>query len=548
MPKSQQTTIHQLLVEAVKLEKQNKYFEAIAVYQKVLSANEFNKDASASLCELRRKLSLNFPEPSQQQLGVIMRFYNAGNSASAEQACETFLKQFPYAFILHNVLGAILIAQHKAPEALQAFDRAIMLSPENADAFFNRGIALYALGQLEEAVVSYDRAIQLNPGHLEAHNNKSAALYELGKKEEAIVSYNKTLQLKPDYAEVHRNLSHLKEYSLGDPQITAMEYLLVQPTRTEHDRLQLLFALAKAYDDIGNQGKSFDFLKEGNRLRKKELNYDIHMDLNLIANIKRFFKNKDFSTYESEPDGGKIIQTIFIVGMLRSGTSLTEQIIASHKKVYGAGEFAAMEKLMYSIPWQHLEPESNLNGSVAVFSKSLREGYLEEIGGLNRPENIYTDKMPLNFRWIGFILLAFPHAKIINLNRDPIATCWSCFRSYFSVNANGYAYDLNDLASFYHSYSDLMSFWKDLFPGKIYDLNYESLTENQEEETQKLLDFCGLEMQQECLEFYQSERAIKTASTEQVRKKLYQGSSDAWKKYEDKLKPLINALGCISSG
>jgi len=175
--------------------------------------------------------------------------------------------------------------------------------------------------------------------------------------------------------------------------------------------------------------------------------------------------------------------------------------------------------------------------------KKVHDGYLEKLTALKVHEIIITDKTPHNFLWIGFILSAFPEAKIIHLNRDPKAICWSIYKRYFSTKGHGYANDLDDLAEFYKLYIDLMSFWRERFPNAIYDLSYEDLTENQEEETRKLLAFCDLPWEEECLDFHQNTRIVQTMSAAQVRKKMYQGSSEAWKKYAVQLQPLVDGLG-----
>ena len=173
---------------------------------------------------------------------------------------------------------------------------------------------------------------------------------------------------------------------------------------------------------------------------------------------------------------------------------------------------------------------------------TTHDGYLESLAALNIPENIITDKMSLNFRWIGFILSAFPKARIINLTRDSRATCWSIYKHCFAGKGNGYAYDMDDLVEFYKLYIDLMSFWRERYPNSIYDLCYEDLTENQKQETRRLLEFCGLEWEEQCLDFHITKRAVRTSSFAQVRKRMYKGSSEAWRKYEEHLQPMINGL------
>jgi hypothetical protein len=227
--------------------------------------------------------------------------------------------------------------------------------------------------------------------------------------------------------------------------------------------------------------------------------------------------------------------------MPRSGTTLVEQIIASHHAVYGAGELTTLADLIEPILKDDLA--HNKNNSTEKAFLSIREQYLDALSVFNVPENVITDKLPLNFQYIGFILSAFPEAKIVHLKRDARATCWSIYKSNFkSRRGNGFSYNLDDLAGFYGLYTDLMDFWHQSFPDKIYDLCYEDLTINQEEETRKLLEYCELDWDENCLNFHTSKRAVRTASTLQVREKMYQGSSEAWKKHEAYLEPLIKAL------
>ena len=235
-----------------------------------------------------------------------------------------------------------------------------------------------------------------------------------------------------------------------------------------------------------------------------------------------------------------LIKPIFILGMPRSGTSLVEQIISSHHKVYGAGELKSLNNIIASLTKHNTFIESENLSEKNIFS--IREKYLESLANLNISENIITDKWPLNFKNIGFILSAFPEAKIVHLKRDTTATCWSIYKHYFSDSGNGWAYNLDDLAQFYNLYEDLMEFWHELYPNKIYDISYEDLTTNQEEETRKLLEYCDLEWDEDCLNFHTNNRAVETASSLQVREKMYRGSSEVWKQYWTRIQPLIDGL------
>ena len=283
----------------------------------------------------------------------------------------------------------------------------------------------------------------------------------------------------------------------------------------------------------------FKFLNEGNILRKQELNFSFEITNQANQSIKDLFntKNSDFSINEKKKYS---LKPIFIVGMPRSGSTLIEQIISSHNEVSGLGEIEYFSKIIAKSSQEIPFLDKNILTEESILS--IRNKYLESSKIKNIKEKYFTDKWPLNFRNIGFILSAFPEAKIINTKRNSIATCWSIYKYYFSSNGNGWAYSQEDISNFYKLYEDMMHYWHEIYPNKIYDISYEKLTDNQEEETRKLLDYCGLEWDENCMNFHNNKRAVKTASSLQVRKKMYQGSSEAWKEYEDYLQPLIENL------
>jgi hypothetical protein len=294
------------------------------------------------------------------------------------------------------------------------------------------------------------------------------------------------------------------------------------------------------YEDLGNQDELFKVLHEGNQLRRQEFNYSLDMSQNYHSTIRNLFSSSTTVIEKSLSYEASTIRPVFIVGMLRSGTSLVEQIMASHHAVYGAGELITLKNLVTQQLKDHLTNVKDRLPDKAFLS--IRKQYLDSLSRFNVPEKIITDKFPLNFRNIGFILSAFPEAKIIHLKRDARATCWSIYKHYFSDTGNAWAYNMDELAGFYGLYTELMAFWHQLFPNKIYDMNYEDLTTNQEEETRKLLKYCELDWDENCLNFHTSKRVVQTASALQVRQKMYQGSSEDWKKHEAYLQPLIKEL------
>lgn len=440
-------------------------------------------------------------------------------------------------------MGNVFITLKKPDSAVTYFQRALAAKPEYADVHNNLGIALKELGKFDAARSCYEEAVRLKPAFLEAHNNLGILLSNCGEIESAIKSFERALEINPDHAEALRNIGQYKKYEPGDTRIEKIEQLSADPNTRDSDRKLLCFTLAKIYEDFENYEQSIQMLNQGNRIRKKELNYRLSDDELLTAETKNLF-----SAIRQRPEiisfgSPAPIKPIFIVGMPRSGTTLVEQILASHSRVYGAGELEAFGKLMVLALKKSREDKSDQEETPPLpgLVTGLREGYIKTLEALGASESVIIDKMPMNFRWIGFILTVFPDSKIINLNRDPRAVCWSCYKHYFP-SGYGFTCDLHDLANFYSLYRELMSYWRKCFPGKIYDLGYEDLTHEQETETRKLLAYCELGWEDQCLNFHETQRPVKTASSVQVRKPMYRGSSESWRKFEPYLQPLLEEL------
>jgi len=528
---------------------------------------------------------------SKEQVDSVITLYSSGKINEAIDEIKVLNEDYPNVALLFNILGACYKALGQLEVSTKMFERAIVIKPDYAEAHNNLGITFMQLGQLDAAVKSYEKVLAIKPDYAEAHNNLGNILRELSQLDMAVKNYEKALAIKPDYAVAHYNLgivlkelgqrdtavksfekalaiqpnyvkahhslSSLKKFTENDSQITLMQSLLSNSNLSQSERIQLCFALAKANENLGNQDEQFKFLDEGNRLCKEELNYSLDDAKNLFSFIKELFSTLPSVIEQSLSYDPSTKCPIFIVGMPRSGTTLVEQIISSHHAVYGAGELTALPTLIGQEVKNHITQGSNIASTTIGGEKlniantynlpeesfiSIRQQYLDELSRFEVPENVITDKLPLNFQYIGFILSAFPEAKIVHLKRDARATCWSIYKCHFKNKGNGYSYNLDDLAGFYGLYLELMDFWHQLFPDKIYDICYEDLTTNQEEETRKLLQYCELDWDENCLNFHKNKRAVKTASALQVRQKMYQGSSEAWKKHEAYLQPLIKAL------
>ena len=493
-------------------------------------------EASAKMFETAINLKPDYAE-AYFNLAVILR--GLGKLDSSVEGYKKAIKILPNYPDAHNNLGNSLKDLGNVIDAIESYEWAVAYKSDFFQAFTNLGIAQSLNGQSDLAVESYEKALKINPNFLDAHFNLGIVLKELGNKEKAMNCFENVLKINPEHAEAHRNLGVIKKYIKNDPQIVKMESLLSNNILTNEDKISLNFALAKAYEDLEESDKQFEFLNTGNQLKKDELNYSIEIDQERFSVLKKLFSTRpkilNKSAYKLSS-----VRPIFILGMPRSGTSLVEQIISSHQEVYGAGELESLSKSIWSVQPQDINDDSYKLSKKSFLS--IREEYFKSLQSLNASENVITDKMPANFRYIGFIMSAFPEAKIVHLKRDARATCWSIYKFLFDTGGNGFSFDQKDLASYYALYEDIMNFWHKLYPNQIYDISYEALTTDQEEETRKLLEYCELDWDENCLNFQDNKRAVKTVSSLQVRQKIYQGSSDVWKKYEANLKPLLKGL------
>ena len=400
------------------------------------------------------------------------------------------------------------------------------------------GIVFKSLSQFENAYNQFKKAIELNGSYSQAFYNLGLVCEILNQNDEAIKAYKNAIAINPENFSAHRSLSQLKKYEQNDPHIKELLSLYSRDNLSDSYKSVLGYAMSEVHKDLGNHKEYFNFLDEANSLRKKVLSYSFKDSKNFHSIIKKVFNSPqhDISKKLISP---KKIRPIFIVGMPRSGTTLIEQILSSHRNVHGGGELLALRKIISPILDKQIS-ENNYSFQEENFL-SIREEYLNFLMELRSPENIITDKMPMNFRLIGFILKAMPESKIIHIKRDARATCWSNYKHFFG-DGNWFSFNHEDLTNFYKLYRKTMDFWHSLFPGQIYDINYEKLTTDQKSETQKLLDYCNLDWDENCLDFHKNKRAIATYSKSQVREKMYQGSSEAWKKYESYIEPIISGL------
>jgi Tfp pilus assembly protein PilF len=467
-------------------------------------------------------------------------FQNLGNLDSAQKIFKNILEIDNKNISALNNLGNVYKNLKDYSSAEENYKKAIILDPTFINALVNYGSLKYELNNYDEAVELYKKALHLNNEIPVAHYNLGLVYQALGHFEDAKFHLQTLSKIKPQITAADKILSRFIKYKNGDPHIEIMINKLNELNLNDLEKIDLFFSLGKAYEDLKDFDKSFHYLKKGNNLKKQISNYKIEKDEQFFKTLKDFFENIDF---KNKNISKYCKNTIFIVGMPRSGTSLVEQILSSHSNIYGAGELPYLENIVQKEFFDNnrlnINKLKNLNNIDIL--KSIGDRYLSLLNKYNYKENLITDKAPLNFRWIGLIKLILPNSKIIHCSRFPKDNCLSLYKNIFDENLD-WTYDENDLSNFYQEYQSLMKFWRKTIPGFIYDIQYEDLISNSEIEIKKLLDFCDLKWEKSCMDFHKNKRAIKTVSSSQARKTFYSSSVASYKNYEKFLFKLYSSL------
>ena len=487
----------------------------------------------------RKAVELSPNDPAlYSNLGIVLN--SLDKHPEAIDAFKIALNIDPMYIAALKNLGTTLIAEE--PEAAKEyFARANSLTPEDVDIMASLAYAYYQLGDISRAESIYREAIELTPDHAQSHYGVGICLIALGRKSEAIDKFRKTLQLDPGHVHAYLQLASTIKYKEHNDDVVKMEKLLDQPTLDNLEKSYLHFGLGKVYEDLQKYDEAFTHYAAGNNLKRSTIKFNITDDSRLIENIAHTFNTELFARFEG--CGFPSNNPIFIVGMPRSGTTLTEQIISSHPDVFGAGEITHLRILVENYFNQQLKTAfpQNIERLDCQSLKQLGSQYYDITSQLNTDARHITNKMPYNFLYIGLIQLILPNAKIIHCKRNPLDTCFSCYSKSFATG-NSFTYTLKELGQYYGLYYRLMQHWRQLDAIDIIEISYEDLINDQENQTRRLLDACGLEWNNACLNFHKSSRPVMTASVNQVRDKIYNKSVQRWKHFEKHLTPLINTL------
>ena len=427
-------------------------------------------------------------------------------------------------------------------KSIYCFKKATKFRPNWAEGWAGLGTVLTRSSLHNEGINAYQKSITLKEEQPRVHLSLGHVYKTTGEQEQSVASYHKAIKHYEMFGEAYWSLANLKTYNFSNKEINSMELQITKEDLPEREKVHFLFALGKAYEDLKDYKRSINFYNECNDLNIGRSSYDPKAVEAISKRIKKFF-NKKFIKDKSD-SGDLSPDPIFIVGLPRSGSTLIEQILSSHSKVEGTMELPNMlnmaSRLGSGTKDQTSYPEILSKLSTSEI-ESLGKQYISETKMIRSEFPFFIDKMPNNFSHIGLINLILPNAKIIDARRDPLDTCFSCYKQLFA-RGQMFTYDFNELARYYVNYIKLMDHWDEVLPGKVYRVFYENIVENQEDETKNLLEFCNLPFEENCLRFYETKRAVKTASSEQVRQPIYRKSIHHWKNYEPFLKELKKGL------
>jgi tetratricopeptide (TPR) repeat protein len=432
-----------------------------------------------------------------------------------------------------------LVKLESLEEAVAVARQAVALAPRSADAHNALGQTLQALGRNEEALAAFEQAILL-PGVAaeDAMLSRAAAFLESGRKQDSQREYERAAQAFPKSLKAIFGRSEVIRYQSGDPDITRLEAFLrdgaAQPLG---DRTAAHFALGKAYLDTDEPARAFEHLRVGNKLKRDTFQYDGQATDAWVGRIAEAFSGPLLERLSAAGSGDPSAMPIFIIGMPRSGTTLLEQILASHPLVHGAGELPTLRQVADSVG---LYP-----GSAAQLSPeqltALGSQYLARIAPLTTRSRL-VDKMPANFLYAGLIRLILPNARIIHCQRDAVDTCLSCYTKLFAAEQQ-FAYDLGELGRFYRSYDRLMAHWRSLLPAdRFLEVRYEDVVDDLAVQARRVVEWLDLPWDESCLRFHETKRVVRTASLSQVRQPIYASSKGRWRRYAPYLAPLLREL------
>ena len=511
----------------------------------------------------------------KEQLKILINYSKNNKHQQVMEVCEKILKTNQNISEVYNFYGLALQGLQKHKEAINYFNKAFSLQPKDYSAANNLGNSYKFLFLNKLAYKCYEKSLKINPNHISALINFAILKTELNDHDGAIELFERALEVRSDINKIkilfsmselyeqkgeienskkilnkileidnfntaaHYTLSKYFNYKKENKHCHEMENLLKNENLNDNQIINLSFALGKAYEEKENYEKSFNFYKIANDKKRKLLSYNSNYFNNLKINLKNFFEEINISPVEKDHEK----KIIFICGMPRSGTTLVDQIISSHKSVTSSGENFILSNIIENKFFKVLKNNKNkINNLILTEGQNINHYYHERLINLNINKNIITDKTVQNFISIGFIRSLFPNSKVVNCERNPEDICLSIYKNNFNSSFMNWSYSQQEIANFYNFYSDLMKFWDYKFPKEIYHIKYENILSNPSDEIKKLINFCDLSWDPECINFQNNKNPVKTASSVQVRKPLYSSSKDLSKNYSKFMSTMFDSL------
>ena len=508
-------------------------------------AAELHRDGRVADAEKQYRMLLNEFPKNVDAMRLLAGIFTSQSRYEEAESLLRKVKELAPDFTLALVdLGKLLTDQHRYLEAVEVLQNALLMEPDRAKTQYLLAATLAPVGRTKEALEAYQRTLSIRPDHVGALLGVGHTLKTLGQQAEAIDAYRECIRRRPDNGESYWSLANLKTYKLTDADIQQMKLSIEREDEiSDQSMVNYLFALAKASEDQKDFDSSWNYYSRGNKKQRMLEHYDsvqtevANDEIIEVFNSQLLNDNSNSGCLDDAP--------IFVVGLPRSGSTLIEQILASHSMVEGTSELPYMGRVATSLNRNRTE---GVNYPFAV--RELGSNHLQALGEeylkraqthrqSNKPR--FIDKMPNNFPTIGFIHKVLPNAKIIDARRYPLDSTLSCYRQLFAKGQT-FVYDLNDIGEYFLEYQRLMDHWHQALPGRVLTVQYEEMVSDPEAQIRQLLDYCGLPWEDACLNFHETERAVRTASSEQVRKPVYTSSVHFWRNYQPHLAELIEVL------
>lgn len=441
-----------------------------------------------------------------------------------------------------NDLANLYMKQDRYEEALEMVQRAIDIDAKMAHSYVMRGNILTKAQRLEESLLAYQQALDLNPFNPGALSGMGHVLKTIGRQDESIAAYRQCIRAHPSFGEAYWSLANLKTFEFDEEEVKVMTAMVDEQDLADEPKVNFYLSLGKHYENEQDYARAFEQFRLGNELRRGHEIYDPVQTQVIHDRIIKVFEPEFLASRDGwgDPDPSPIL----IVGLPRSGSTLIEQILASHSMVEGTMELPDLSRCIGELSKRSKGkveyPESVMKLDQEQV-RTLGQGYLESTRRYRTDMPHFIDKMPNNFSSIGFLHLILPHARVINARRHPLDSCLGCYKQLF-FKGQSWTYDLFEIGQYYLQYQRIMDHWHEVLPGKVLDVHYEQLVMDQETQTRRILQYLGLPWEDQCLRFYETERAVNTASSEQVRQPIYTKALNFWRNYESQLGELIEIL------